>query len=122
MTRTLAIKSPSKVTQKIGRYVTEGLAVGIGDDTEINKVEQSADKAANAGLMAMTSSIDSSINSAPITGTETGKIDMIITLLTKYLPEMGGDIVLDTGALVGHTIGRTDEELGQLQKRRARYE
>lgn len=122
MTRTLAIKSPSKVTQKIGRYVTEGLALGIGDDTEINKVEQSADKAANAGLMAMTSSIDSSINSAPITGTETGKIDMIITLLTKYLPEMGGDIVLDTGALVGHTIGRTDEELGQLQKRRARYE
>jgi hypothetical protein len=47
---------------------------------------------------------------------------MIITLLTTYLPEMGGDVVLDTGALVGHTIGRTDAELGQMQKRRARYE
>ena len=120
--RTLSIRSPSKVTQKLGKYVTEGLAIGIGDETEIHKVEQSSEKAANAGLMAMTSSIDSSINSTPVTGTETGKIDMIITLLTKYLPEMGGDVVLDTGALVGHTIGRTDAELGQLQKRRARYE
>lgn len=118
----LAIASPSKVTKKIGRFVTEGLALGIGDENEIDKVEHSADKAANAGLMALTSSIDSSIGSAPVTGTETGKIDMIITLLTKYLPEMGGDVVLDTGALVGHTIGRTDAELGQLQKRRARYE
>ena len=120
--RTLSIRSPSKVTQKLGKYVTEGLAIGIGDETEIHKVEQSSEKAANAGLMAMTSSIDSSINTTPVTGTETGKIDMIITLLTKYLPEMGGDVVLDTGALVGHTIGRTDAELGQLQKRRARYE
>ena len=118
----LQIHSPSKVTQRLGRYVTEGLALGIGDDTEIHKVEQSADRAADAGISALTSSIDSSIGSAPVTGTETGKIDMIITLLTKYLPEMGGDVVLDTGALVGHTIGRTDAELGQLQKRRARYE
>lgn len=118
----LAIYSPSKVTKKLGKYVTEGLAIGIGDETEIHKVEQSSEKAANAGLMTMTSAIDSSITSTPVTGTETGKIDMIITLLTKYLPEMGGDVVLDTGALVGHTIGRTDAELGQLQKRRARYE
>ena len=118
----MEIHSPSKVTQRLGKYVTEGLALGIGDENEIDKVEHSADKAANAGLMAMTSSIDSSIGSAPVTGTETGKIDMIITLLTKYLPEMGGDVVLDTGALVGHTIGRTDAELGQLQRRRARYE
>ena len=118
----LAIASPSKVTKEIGRFVTEGLALGIGDDTELNKVEQSATRAADAGISALTSSIDSSISSTPVTGTETGKIDMIITLLTKYLPEMGGDVVLDTGALVGHTIGRTDAELGQLQKRRARYE
>lgn len=120
--RDLAIKSPSKVTQKLGRYVTEGLAVGIGDDFEIHKVEQSATKAADAGISALTSSIDSSISANPVTGTENGKIDMIITLLTTYLPNMGGDVVLDTGALVGHTIGRTDAELGQLQKRRARYE
>ena len=122
MNKTLAIASPSKVTQRIGRFVTEGLAVGIGDDAEIQKVEQSADKAADAGISALTSSIDSSISSTPVTGTESGKIDMIITLLTTYLPEMGGDVVLDTGALVGHTIGRTDAELGQMQKRRARYE
>lgn len=120
--RRMEIKSPSKVTQRLGKFVTEGLAVGIGDETEINKVEQSAEKAADAGLSALTSSIDSSISASPVTGTESGKIDMIITLLTTYLPEMGGDVVLDTGALVGHTIGRTDAELGQLQKRRARYE
>lgn len=118
----LAIASPSKVTKKIGQFVTEGLALGIGDDTEINRVEQSATRAADAGISALTSSIDSSISSTPVTGTESGKIDMIITLLTTYLPEMGGDVVLDTGALVGHTIGRTDAELGQMQKRRARYE
>lgn len=118
----LAIASPSKVTKKIGQFATEGLALGIGDDTEINRVEQSATRAADAGISALTSSIGSSISSTPVTGTESGKIDMIITLLTTYLPEMGGDVVLDTGALVGHTIGRTDAELGQMQKRRARYE
>lgn len=122
MQKHLAIASPSKVTKKIGQFVTEGLALGIGDDTEINRVEQSATRAADAGISALTSSIDSSISSTPVTGTESGKIDMIITLLTTYLPEMGGDVVLDTGALVGHTIGRTDAELGQMQKRRARYE
>jgi hypothetical protein len=49
-------------------------------------------------------------------------MDMIITLLATYLPNMGGDVVLDTGALVGHTIGQTDRELGIIQQRRARYE
>ena len=122
LSRSLQVQSPSKVTKRLGRYVTEGLAVGIGDDTEIHKVEASADRAADAGISALTSSIDSSISSSPVTGTESGKVDVIITLLNKYLPEMGGDVVLDTGALVGHTIGRTDAELGQIQKRRARYE
>jgi TP901 family phage tail tape measure protein len=120
--RFLVIKSPSRVTRKLGEYVTEGFALGIEDNTQIDKVEAASAKVASAGASALTSSIGSSINSTPVTGTETGKIDMIITLLTTYLPGMGGDIVLDTGALVGHTIGQTDAELGQLQKRRARYE
>jgi TP901 family phage tail tape measure protein len=118
----LAIQSPSKVTKALGQFVTEGFAIGIEDTHQIALVENASEKVAAAGASALTSSIDSSISASPITGTENGKMDMIITLLATYLPNMGGDVVLDTGALVGHTIGQTDRELGIIQQRRARYE
>ena len=120
--RTLLIASPSKVMRKMGEFATEGLALGIEDTEKLSMVRHAGEKAANESINALSSNIDSSISAPPVTGTENGKIDMIITLLTTYLPNVGGDVVLDTGALVGHTIGRTDAELGQLQKRRARYE
>lgn len=116
----LQIHSPSRVTEKMGKFVSQGLALGIEDDAELNNVRQASEKAAEAALMGF--GLDANLGASPVVGTENTKIDTIVTLLTTYLPGMGGDIVLDTGELVGHTIGQTDRELGVLQMRRAKYE
>lgn len=119
MKNTLMIKSPSKVTKQLGEYLSEGFALGIEDPTSLYDVRRASEKVGEAGLYGL--GVDS-ITDTPVVGTENTKIDTIVTLLTTYLPNMGGDIVLDTGELVGHTIGQTDRELGVLQMRRAKYE
>lgn len=122
VSKKLLIKSPSRVMMEIGEFATEGLALGIEDDQKLSMVRQASERAAGESIAALTSSLDSSISAPPVTGTENGQIDTIVTLLTTYLPNIGSDIVLDTGELVGRTIGATDRELGILQMRRAKYE
>lgn len=48
------------------------------------------------------------------------KVDQMLTLMEKYMPQVGGDIVLDTGALVGQTVAAYDTALGKRQARRNR--
>ena len=115
----LMIQSPSKVTKKLGEYLSEGFALGIEDPANLYDVKQASEKVGEAGLYGL--GLDSFVDT-PVVGTENTKIDTIVTLLTTYLPNVGGDIVLDTGELVGHTIGQTDRELGIMQMRRAKYE
>lgn len=122
VTSKLMIKSPSRVMMEVGEFATEGLALGIEDEDKLNMVRRASERAAGESIAALTSSLDSSISAPPVTGTENGQIDTIVTLLTTYLPNIGSDIVLDTGELVGRTIGATDRELGILQMRRAKYE
>lgn len=122
VTKKLMIKSPSRVMMEVGEFATEGLALGIEDEDKLNMVRRASERAAGESIAALTSSLDSSISAPPVTGTENGQIDTIVTLLTTYLPNIGSDIVLDTGELVGRTIGATDRELGVLQMRRAKYE
>lgn len=122
VTKKLMIKSPSRVMMEIGEFATEGLALGIEDDQKLSMVRQASERAAGESIAALTSSLDSSISGSPVVGTDTAQIDTIVTLLTTYLPNVGSDIVLDTGELVGRTIGKTDRELGILQMRRAKYE
>lgn len=122
VTKKLMIKSPSRVMMEVGEFATEGLALGIEDEDKLNMVRRASERAAGESIAALTSSLDSSISAPPVTGTENGQIDTIVTLLTTYLPNIGSDIVLDTGELVGRTIGATDRELGILQMRRAKYE
>ena len=122
VTSKLMIRSPSRVMMEVGEFATEGLALGIEDQDKLNMVRRASERAAGESIAALTSSLDSSISAPPVTGTENGQIDTIVTLLTTYLPNIGSDIVLDTGELVGRTIGATDRELGILQMRRAKYE
>lgn len=122
VTKKLMIKSPSRVMMEVGEFATEGLALGIEDEDKLNMVRRASERAAGESIAALTSSLDSSISAPPVTGTENGQIDTIVTLLTTYLPNIGSDIVLDTGELVGRTIVATDRELGILQMRRAKYE
>lgn len=122
VTKKLMIKSPSRVMMEVGEFATEGLALGIEDEDKLNMVRRASERAAGESIAALTSSLDSSISGTPVVGTDTAQIDTIVTLLTTYLPNIGSDIVLDTGELVGKTIGKTDRELGILQMRRAKYE
>lgn len=48
------------------------------------------------------------------------KVEQMLRLMEKYMPEFGGDVVLDTGALVGHTVAAYDAALGRRQARRNR--
>ena len=119
VTSKLMIKSPSRVMMEVGEFATEGFALGIKSPDGLDNVKESSEKVADASLYGL-SNLD--LGASPVVGTENTKIDTIVTLLTTYLPNVGSDIVLDTGELVGHTIGKTDRELGILQMRRARYE
>lgn len=118
----LKINSPSRVTREIGKGVPEGLALGIEDDEQVRNVERAAKETANAGVKSLTAAIDTSINASPVVLGGGTDMSEVVTLLKQYLPDIGAPIVLDTGELVGHTINSTDAELGELQRRRARYE
>ena len=114
--------SPSKEMYKIGAFVTEGLALGIGDTEEVRNVEKQSKKAAEASINTIMAAVDTSINASPVVIGGGTDMSEVVTLLKQYLPDIGAPIVLDTGELVGHTISSTDAELGELQRRRARYE
>lgn len=115
----LQIASPSKKMRKeIGQNVGKGVAVGIEDT--IPEVKKEAELLSGA--------IDIAVPRMPKIATEPMTMDSnkslapIISILGEMLPLIGSDIVLDTGELVGATVNKYDASLGQLQKRRARYE
>lgn len=115
----LQIASPSKKMRKeIGQNVGMGVAVGIEDT--IPEVKKEAELLSGA--------IDIAVPRMPKIATEPMTMDSnkslapIISILGEMLPLIGSDIVLDTGELVGATVNKYDASLGQLQKRRARYE
>lgn len=112
------IHSPSKRARKeVGEQIGKGEALGIEDS--IPDVKQASEKLIDAidfdvptlGIPSLNLSTD-----------EDSRTSAIIAVLNKYLPRIGAPIVLDTGELVGATVGLYDHELGVLQQRRARYE
>lgn len=56
----------------------------------------------------------------PLKSSMEEKLDKILTLMEKYMPQVGADVVLDTGALVGQTAAAYDAALGKIQARRNR--
>lgn len=56
----------------------------------------------------------------PLKGGLEEKMDKILTLMEKYMPQVGADVVLDTGVLVGQTAPAYDVALGKIQARRNR--
>ena len=52
-----------------------------------------------------------------------GMVDIltrIFRLLLDYIPNMGNDVVLDTGVLVGQLAPAMDEQLGKIKDRKGR--
>lgn len=56
----------------------------------------------------------------PLNGGLEKKIDALLTLCEKYMPNIGSDIILDTGALVGNTVAAYDTALGKRRTMKAR--
>lgn len=108
------IHSPSRVmASQVGQYISSGMAEGITDniDSVTNAMSEVTDAVVNpfdtttfTGRGSYTLD-DSLTNTAQQYGT-------IIGLLEKYLPNIGGDILLDGDTLVGRTASRMDKALG----------
>ncbi|MBQ1572154.1 MAG: hypothetical protein IIZ78_13590, partial [Clostridiales bacterium] len=108
------IHSPSRVmASQVGQYISSGMAEGITDniDSVTNAMSEVTDAVVNpfdkttfTGSGSYTLD-DSLTNTAQQYGT-------IIGLLEKYLPNIGGDILLDGDTLVGRTASRMDRALG----------
>lgn len=120
------VESPSKKTAEIGRYLSEGLAVGIDDavDAPVNAMRSlSGDvlDAAADGLNGLT--LDRQLNATFGTqaGTAAGgdglmaKLDKILTAI-----EAGQVLAIDGDTLVGATATRFDRALGQRRALAAR--
>lgn len=120
------VESPSKKTAEIGRYLSEGLAVGIDDavDAPVNAMRSlSGDvlDAAADGLNGLT--LDRQLNATFGTqaGTAAGgdglmaKLDKILTAI-----EAGQVLAIDGDTLVGATATRYDRALGQRRALAAR--
>ena len=113
------IQSPSKKARKeVGQQIGEGEVLGLED--KIPDVKKASEKLINA------IDLTPNVPDIPVMGNvqsgESNGVREILNILNQMLPKMGQNIVLDTGELVGATVGAYDSSLGQLQKRRARYE
>lgn len=107
------ISSPSKVFKEIGGYVTEGFALGIGDN--IGMVEN----ASNA--MYGATDVVPAGGASGLIGTTEGEFGRVTAILQEWLPQMTNmDIILDSGALVGELTYDIDRSMGRRQQGRSR--
>ena len=86
------------------------MAHGIEDNAYL--VQDALDKSFDFGG----AEYDVSVN-----GSQGATLGRLLALAEEYLPRLGeSSIVLDTGALVGQTVGHFDRALGNLQKQKQR--
>ena len=92
----------------------ELFAQGIKQNEDIvqKQLEQSFDLKPYQEVMYQSTATNSYEPVAP--AQEDGMLAQIESLLTKYLPNIGNDLVLDTGALVGGTTNKYNDALGRL--------
>lgn len=107
------ISSPSKVFKEIGGYVTEGFALGIGDN--IGMVENASNAMYGATDVVPVG------GASGLIGTTEGEFGRVAAILQEWLPQMTNmDIILDSGALVGELTYDIDRSMGRRQQGRSR--
>lgn len=110
MRRTLQVQSPSKVTDEIGQYFGIGFAQGI--DSTMSDVLESASNLADGAVGVLNGTGD--LGTVVQSGNDTN--NAIIAVLNEIRDKIGGDVVLDSGELVGYM----DNALGAMSRRKAR--
>lgn len=110
MRRTLQVQSPSKVTDEIGQYFGIGFAQGI--DSTMSDVMESAGALADGAVGVLNGTGD--LGTVVQSGNDTN--NAIIAVLNEIRDKIGGDVVLDSGQLVGYM----DNALGAMSRRKAR--
>lgn len=110
--KVLGIASPSKVFEEVGKWIPEGLALGI--EGNVRPVQSATD--AMMGATAITPTY-----STGLLGATEGEMARLTAILQEWLPQMSNmDIILDSGALVGQLSRPIDNALGSRQKNRER--
>lgn len=105
----LGIHSPSKVFAGIGQFMAEGLDEGWSD--EFSNVQKN-----------INGSLEFNAEPLQMKPAETQGDAKIISWLEQNLPTLlNQSIVLDTGVLVGQTVGAMDDALGKRMQMNARY-
>lgn len=122
-----SIHSPSRVMRdEVGKYIAQGVIAGVED--EIEAVKKSADELADVYTGFGRDNIDGanlerniSAQFAPAMG---GTLADVMTVIRDYgeriINASNHDIVLDSGALVGQTVGLIDAKLGARYRLNAR--
>jgi hypothetical protein len=105
------INSPSKVFAQIGEYCTEGFEEGIDDLSSGAILDDVAAQMKN--LDGMTATVNTTANTSANTAAGSSGIMEALQSIKDLLGNM--QIVLDTGELVGATVGKYNAALGQLE-------
>jgi phage-related protein len=112
------IHSPSAIMRdEVGKFISEGIAVGITDNenSPIDAVEELGDgilnKAKTINGATIRRQIETTFSGA--VSADTSILEKLDSILTKL--DTKTQIVLDSGVLVGETIGRIDAGLASLQ-------
>lgn len=122
----LGIASPSKIMRdQVGKYVAEGLAVGITDnaDSPIKALKKIGDEMSAQEFNLNDATINRKL-AATFNASAPGAVDSGAALIDKldsiYQRLSNLQIVLDTGTLVGETIDKIDAGLAGKQLLNAR--
>ncbi len=140
--------SPSKATMRDAEDTVQGYILGAGNkktafeaemgllaksgtesfNEEIKKVQSTIDRSVPRDLGVNVRNSDNQITQEDIThlvdlsnSKTAGKLDQMIEILSRYLPEFSNlQMVTDTGALVGAIAPSMDKELGKIKTKKER--
>ena len=117
--KVLGIASPSKEFAEVGRFITEGLAIGIGSSDAVAHVRDEVGDVLDEVNGATMAGVTAAVSVGGMEG------DSIYTALASSVAEINGklnhlQIVMDSGALVGAIGEKMDGKLGKLSNLTAR--
>lgn len=111
----LGIHSPSKVfADEVGKMIPEGVAVGV--ESNLDSITSAMEELTNETLNVELGNADyiGNVNAQMESGSNED-VSTVTSLLARYLPALANmRVVLDSGELVGGTVAKMNDALGEL--------